>query len=483
MGTVSSEPHSGHGGFCSESVMTMSSIEYISLRRLRPVPYRPVVWGRMIPGSQAPVEMIYKYILTLLLGSTMFLVGTGLLNTLIGVRAGQEGFTSVEAGIIMSAYFTGYLLGIRFLPSLINRIGHIRAFASFASAMSAIILAHGIYFSPLAWGILRLMSGVCVVGFFLVIETWLNTVTSNEERGGVFSAHATLSLMAIATGQFFLLSGGAQKMELFAFAAFFTSVAIIPVAVTYVDEPSPSPGLGFAMRPLWNNTPLGLVGALASGLTTGSFWGMVPFYFQRTGFDSGTVALIMGVVIFSASLMQWPIGRLSDMFDRRWFITGACASAGAMACFVGLVGASKNPQMLLAGFAYGGAAFSLYGLSVAHANDYILPEYRLAAAKTLITMFGLGAMAGPLCAGVFMSLAGPAGLMWFYTLIYGLTGIYSLYRISIRMAASEETKSFFVPMIRSTPATLEMDPRLELIVSDDESNTAPATLQDEIVND
>ena len=60
--------------------------------------------------------MIYRYIFTLLAGSTMFLVGAGLLNTLIGLLAGERGFSSLEAGLIMSAYFLGYLMGIRFLP-------------------------------------------------------------------------------------------------------------------------------------------------------------------------------------------------------------------------------------------------------------------------------------------------------------------------------------------------------------------------------
>jgi len=391
----------------------------------------------------------------------MFLVGAGLLNTLIGLLAGERGFSSLEAGLIMSAYFLGYLMGIRFLPSLVGRVGHIRAFTCFAASISAIIILHGVFDSPLAWGLFRLLAGVCVVGFFLVMESWLNVVTTNRERGGVFSTYAMLNLMAIGVGQVLLMYARDAGPALFAWAAFFTVMAIIPVAVTYVEEPIRGDGSSaYGVASLWANVPLALAGILASGLTTGSFWGMAPFYLQRIGYDSGAVAFIMCATIFGASLLQWPIGRFSDRFDRRLFISGASVTAGALAIIVGLVGQTTNTYFLAVGFVYGGASFCLYGLCVAHANDYIAAEHRLSAARSLINMFAWGALGGPFFAGLSMTALGPAGLLWYFSLVFAMLAGYSIYRINIRLPAPEEEKSRFFPMVETSHAALELDPRL-----------------------
>ena len=49
---------------------------------------------------------------TMLLASVaLLMLGVGLQNTLLGVRAGLESFSNIEVGSLMGAYFVGFLAG------------------------------------------------------------------------------------------------------------------------------------------------------------------------------------------------------------------------------------------------------------------------------------------------------------------------------------------------------------------------------------
>ena len=94
---------------------------------------------------------ILRSISSLLLAILFLVLGHGLFTTLIGVRAGLEGYATETTGAIMSAYFLGYIIGSFVCPGLIRRVGHIRAFAAFVSLFSASALAYSIVQSVPFW--------------------------------------------------------------------------------------------------------------------------------------------------------------------------------------------------------------------------------------------------------------------------------------------------------------------------------------------
>lgn len=48
----------------------------------------------------------------LLLGIMLLMVGNGVQGTLLGIRGGIEGFTTLQMSFVMSAYFLGFLFGL-----------------------------------------------------------------------------------------------------------------------------------------------------------------------------------------------------------------------------------------------------------------------------------------------------------------------------------------------------------------------------------
>jgi len=402
-------------------------------------------------------------IFSLLLGVAVMLLGIGLLSTLLGVRAGVELFPQTVTGVIMSCYFVGYVIGTFLCPTIIRRVGHVRAFSAMAALASVTAIAHALAVNPWAWGALRIMTGMCVVGLYMVIESWLNVLTTSSMRGRVFSTYIAVSLLAMAGGQYLLLVGGVRTFVPFAIASMLLSLALVPIALTRVLQPTPVETPAVSLLHLHRVSPLGSTAALVAGLTGGAFWGMGAVFAQRVGLDGVGIAAFMSVTIVGGALLQWPVGHYSDNRDRRTVLMVVCFLA-ALAALVGYGLTRVSPWGLVAdGFFYGGLSFSVYGLAVAHMNDHVDPTQVLEVTRGLLLLYGLGAAVGPASAGVLMEYLGPGSLMAFLALAFVLLGGFALVRMRTRAPpVSAEEQGEYVPMLRTSPVALEMDPRAEV---------------------
>src|SRR3546814_4627394 len=107
----------------------------------------------------APMIAAVRPMIALLAGVALLLMGSGLLGSLLVVRGAAEGFGAQTLGLVMSAYFVGFLVGTWIGPRLIRRIGHIRAFAFHAALAAVSVLLHAIMLSPWAWAAARTSVG------------------------------------------------------------------------------------------------------------------------------------------------------------------------------------------------------------------------------------------------------------------------------------------------------------------------------------
>ena len=405
--------------------------------------------------------MNIAHLAPLSIGAFSIVTGIALLNSTIAIRADLEGFSSGAVGLMTTAYFVGYMLGVMTLATTVGRTGHIRFYAACAAVLTAAILTHGLSDSFWVWMILRFISGISVLGMYLVFESWLNSLIPHQQRGGVFSLYVTLTLLAFAAGQLALLFGEPKTMKLFVIASILVVASIVPFSLTHLQEPERLEKTGISWLPFWRQAPLGLVSAVASGIVTSVFWGLGPLYFTRSGWDLKAVSFSMFSIIMGAATLQWIIGWLSDRYDRRRIIALVCISSAALAVTLGVV-VEKDwiVSSMITGFFYGSGAFSLYGLAVAHINDYVENDKRLAAAEMALAAFGIGACIGPLIAGPLMELTGAVSFPLFCAVVLCATGMYSAYRITRRAPAPELERSTYYPMIRTSPGATSLDPRV-----------------------
>jgi MFS family permease len=299
-----------------------------------------------------------------------------------------------------------------------------------------------------------------MVGLYMVIESWLNAMAPNEQRGRFFAVYMMITLLAMALGQYLILVDDIGGYRLFSLTTLLVALAVVPVALTRIVQPVTAVVKSIGFRHLYTVSPLGVSGALVSGVNTGAFWGLGALFAQRIGMNETGIALFMSLTVIGGVLLQWPIGHFSDRHDRRLILVLVSFINAAIAMLVYLSVEISHLLLIVLSLVYGGFAFSLYGISVAHTNDHFDADHTLEASRSLLMVYGLGAAMGPTVAGLFMQRIGPGSLMLFLTstlLILGCFGVYRLYT-GRKIPAAEQME--YAPMVRTSSIALELDPRL-----------------------
>ena len=394
---------------------------------------------------------------SLLLGIGILLGGNGLQGTLLALRGVEENFSESSIGIIMSMYFAGFIVGTFLCPRIIQRVRHIRTFSIMAAMCAGSIVLAGLWVDPWIWGALRFILGLCIVGIFMVTESWLNTQANNANRGRVFGFYILVNLAFLAGGQFLILAGDIRSMDLFAIAAALYSISLIPIALTRVPEPPPITLIRLDLRNLYRVSSLGFMGSLISGLSNSLFWSLGPLFARLENLSEFGIALFMSAAILGGILLQWPIGYWSDRTDRRgaiMLISFVSVVASLLVIFV-----PARMYLLLAAcmFVYGGMMFSIYPLSVAHTNDHPEAGDRVAITSNLLFVYGLGSVLGPAVGGLLMALFGRYSLFGLFMAGGAFLGCYAWYWRQHGIVIAEQDKTRFAPYLHTTQAAVDLE--------------------------
>lgn len=399
----------------------------------------------------------------LLMGVALLLLGAGLLNTLLPLRIGMEGHSTVFVGMVMSGYFVGYLLGTFIGPGLIRRIGQIRAFACGAGVVTCCCILHALLVDPYVWLALRLITGIALVTLYTAIESWLNGQATASNRGQMLALYMIVNLVALALAQQFINLASPVQFVLFGIAAMLMSAALVPVTLTRFDPPPLPTAPPVAFRGMVRAAPIAIAGSLLSGLAGGAFWAMTPVFIIGLYDDLSVVAMFMSAVILGGAALQIPLGWFSDARDRRAVLAITAGMASACALFVlGVVNLDLENTLLLyiGGFFYGGFAFSVYPIAVAHLVDHLEHDHVLDGCSMFLLIHGCGAAIGPIAAGYVLDAAGIKMLPVYFVVVQFLVipAVYLfLHRVPTLKAPADQF-GHYVPMLRTTPAAMEMHP-------------------------
>lgn len=396
-------------------------------------------------------------VVTLLLAIFMLMAGSGFLSTLISLRLEASGAPPLLIGLVATAYFVGLTFGSMLAFAIVARAGHIRAFAAFVSLFSATSLSYTLHLDPLFWSILRLAEGFCMAGVFVCLESWLNERAEPATRGSVLAFYMIALYAGQAVGQFLLNLGDTWPALPFIAASILLSLAVIPVALTRIPAPSLPEGGIMRLTQLYRTSPLGFVGAAVTGVMMGAFYGLGAVFARGVGLNTAGTALFMSATILGGVALQWPLGRLSDLMDRRRVIVGTFL-ATLIVCIGLFEFAEGRYPMMLAGALFGGTCFALYPLCVAHTNDHLRSTQRVGASGGLILIYSLGAAAGPLAAAGTMEGLGPRGLFLFIAGCASIVLIFAGFRIWASPPVPDALQRRYQVLPRTTPAAASLDP-------------------------
>ncbi|MEQ9191305.1 MAG: MFS transporter [Alphaproteobacteria bacterium] len=391
----------------------------------------------------------------LLAGTAVLLLGNGLLMTLLPIRAEGLGFSAGEIGLMGTGHFLGFALGCLLGPRLVGPVGHVRAFAAFAALAAVLALAFPLVPAVLTWIALRAGIGFAFALLFLVIESWLNGEADNAARGGILSVYLIVSNLAGMGGQLSLNLADPSGPVLFSVAAMMIAASLVPVALTSVSAPTALHAVRPRLLRLFRLSPAGAAGCLLLGLMEGAFWSLVPLYARQRGLELFDLTLFLAAPVFGATLSQWFIGRLSDRVDRRLVMLG-CAVLAAVFALAILAPVGAAGLLVLAAL-HGAFALPLYGLAVAHANDWTPRAEVVETGGGLLLLYAAGAVVGPAVAGSLMGLAGPASLLLFVAAVLASLALFVLWRLVVGRQAPAATHHDFRPVSRTTQESFWLD--------------------------
>ena len=358
----------------------------------------------------------------LFLGMSLIMLAYGFQGSLLGVRAVQEEFSLTSTGFMMSGYFVGYFLGAKYITTIISRVGHIRSFAAFASFASVAILAHSIIINPVTWFLFRVITGLSMASIYTIAESWLNDRSSNKNRGSVLSIYMIILYGSMGFGMFFLNFSAPENFEPFILISLLMSVALIPILMTKRKAPSFKRIQPMKLKELYEASPLGMVSALLYGLIQSALFSLLAVYATSMNFTILEISIATFLLAISGAISQWPIGKLSDIFDRRRVIVYSTFAAGIFAIFAIIASGQmylpdglSTPKtwfyIFLILFSF--TSLPMFAIILAHTNDYITKEKFVVAGAGLQFVFGMGAMTGPLLCSIFMNIVGLNGF-WIF---------------------------------------------------------------------
>ncbi|PPR47769.1 MAG: putative MFS-type transporter YcaD [Alphaproteobacteria bacterium MarineAlpha5_Bin9] len=404
---------------------------------------------------------IVKNTWALFFGFSLICLGHGLQGTLLGIRSKVEGFSLGSIGFIITGYFVGYLIGSLLIPLLLKRVGHIRVFAALASIASVAILIHSLFINVQIWFLIRIITGICFAGFFIITESWLNDKSENKTRGKILSIYLIITFLFTGLGNFLLNLSDPKNYDLFILISILLSMALIPILLSISSAPEFIHPKRITIKELYQLSPLGLVSGLLIGLAHSSVFGYGAVYAISKNLSTINISIFMFIISFFGALFQWPIGYISDKIDRRILLIIVNILAAILSLMI--IGFSYISiiifYIILA--CYSGMCLPMYSLAIAHINDFLNKNEIVSVASSFALVVGIGAIFGPIFSSFFMEYIGPDGFFVHLFLIHIILSIFGIYRLSQRDKPKIESQ--YVPLPRNiTPAGMEMNPKIDL---------------------
>jgi MFS family permease len=366
---------------------------------------------------------LVKKLFSPLFSLIFMMMGNGLLNTFIPLRLDFESVTNEKIGIIVSSLYVGILIGSIFIHRAIIRLGFIRSYHLFAGSMGLFVLLQLLSSNFWIWCVLRFLTGLCLSGIFVIVESWVLLESKKEQRGKMLSIYLAIFYAALSIGQLLINVASIEDNSFFYLCSFLFILSQLPIALTKIEAPTIENSPMLTIKQLFKFSPIGFLGGVISGMILATTYGLVPIYATEIGLSIFEISLLMTFIIFGGFILQWPLGKKADETDRNQVLT-MVAFLTCFICFaIALFGSFSFYLLLLLAILYGGFSFTLYPLSMAYTCEKINEDQVVAATAGFVLSYSIGAVLGPVIAPIFMKVFEASGVFYFLALISFFLGL------------------------------------------------------------
>jgi MFS family permease len=273
----------------------------------------------------------------LLIAAGILLAGNGLQGTLIALRGAQEGFSAGLIGFMGTAYFGGFFLGCVFITRMLRAVGHIRCFAALAALAASGTLMLVLFIDPAVWVVVRFLVGFCFAGLFTTIESWINSSVANENRARALAFYRIIDLGSVTLSQFMIPLFGPGGFVIFGVMAIMITLSLVPVSLADRSNPQPPAEVSLDLKGVWALSPLASMGCIVAGLSNSAFRLVGPVYAEGIGLSVADIAIFISLGVIGGVVLQYPLGALSDRWDRRWVLLVTSAASMVLALAIALL--------------------------------------------------------------------------------------------------------------------------------------------------
>ena len=388
-----------------------------------------------------------------LVSTALLYLGVGVLATLLPLRLSAQGLSPSAIGLLAAAEAVGFLTGCLYAHRIIAPVGLERAYAAFAGMKAVAIL--GLYFAVGApfLVLIRFLIGLNAAGLAVIVESWLNALVANEQRGQVLTIYVLILGLFYGGGQLMGENLNVRGPEFLFLAGIATILALVPMAGVNVRAPTLPHKIQLRFLKALRSSPVSVLACLLNGLILTAFTTVGPLFGEKIGFDQRQIVLLMACVSLGGLFLQWPIGYVSDKVDRLYALIGLGAATLAVTAALSLVDRQTPFALLVLLFAaLGGCAESLYAVGVAHANDRAESVDYVALSSTLLFVWSLGGAIGPAVGTLVMELTRPNAFFVYavaLTLAFTFFATWRLRRRSVERTL--ETREEFLTYPQTSP--------------------------------
>lgn len=387
------------------------------------------------------------------LSLTFIVLSSAPFTTFISIKLQIEGFNETLISIVQSGFYLGYLLGSLRAEKIIKRIGYIRSFVFFAALFGTTILIQGLYINIIVWTLLRIISGISIAALYVIIESWFLSSSASKTKGRILSVYMIAIYASQSFSQLLLQMVDLKALTAFLLFGILCYLSIIPISINYSKTPEASSDIiKKSFKEVYKVAPFSFWGAFISGLILSAIYSFLPIFAQLKNLS---VAYIMTITIAGGFILQWPIGHLSDLFDRRkvLIISSICL---IIPNILMMFYSQKIIISYILCFFLGGFSFAIYPISITHACDKFDTKYIPFIVGTISLSYGIGAIIGPFLTSLYMEWLASGIFLYIATMSALLTLIGIYFRIKFPKITPKEEKSEFMLISASAPISTEM---------------------------
>ncbi|MBQ0782999.1 MAG: MFS transporter [Amphritea sp.] len=415
-------------------------------------------------------------LIALFSSAVILYLGIGLMNILVPSRMGLEGMSTDTIGMVLSMFFVGLFAGAIYSKQLVKRVGHIRAFAGSVAIEAICILAFTLDTNAFLWGVLRVLLGFSHACLLTAMESWLTDSASEESRGKVLAVYNACILGGLFGGQFLMGVADPSDNTLFIIVGMLFCMAALPILFSRAQGPVIETIAPMSVISLFKISPLGVAACLISGAVYSALFNMLPVFAAEYHISGFQLSLFMGCAIIGAFVLQFPVGLLSDRFDRRSILLVLLLLSSVLG--LAIIPLAER-GMIVGIFILNGLAAGIvtcyYPLSVAESFDKLKKTEMVSAMGSLLLAFGIGGAIGPYAASVVMQVFGSSSLFYFLAILQILLALFTVYRMTVSKALPVSDQEDFVMQNAALSSSVGLDPRTEYVEPDAAPSSAART--------